>query len=114
MSALDLALRYMEIFYSGKELDRMEEILHDTLQFRGPLYQFDSAQEYIVSLKDDPPMDCSYRILHTFEKGDTVNLIYDFSKPGITTTMSQLFKVVDNKIAHIELIFDSAVFARKA
>jgi hypothetical protein len=114
MSALGLALRYMEIFYSGKELDRLEEILHDTLQFRGPLYRFDSARQYIESLKNDPPTDCSYRILHAFEKDDTVNLIYDFSKSGITTTMSQLFKVVDNKIAHIELIFDSAVFARKA
>jgi len=114
MSALGLALRYMEIFYSGKELDRLEEILHDKLQFRGPLYQFDSSRQYIASLKDDPPTDCSYRILHTFEKDDTVNLIYDFSKPGITTTMSQLFEVVDNKIAHIELIFDSAVFAGKA
>ncbi|WP_455197484.1 hypothetical protein [Kaarinaea lacus] len=114
MSALGLALRYMEIFYSGKELDRLEEILHDSLQFRGPLYQFDSARQYIASLKDDPPTDCSYRILHTFEKDDTVNLIYDFSKPGITTTMSQLFKVVDNKIAYIKLIFDSEVFAGKA
>jgi len=104
----------MEIFYSGKELDRLGEILHDSLQFRGPLYQFDSARQYIASLIDDPPTDCSYRILHTFEKDDTVNLIYDFSKPGITTTMSQLFKVVDNKIVHIELIFDSAVFAGKA
>ena len=113
MSALDLALQYMQIFYSGKELDRLSSILHADLKFRGPLFQFDTAWEYIASIKADPPVACSYRILHTFEKENVVNLLYDFYKPGITTTMSQLFEVRNDKIIRIVLIFDSAVFAKK-
>jgi hypothetical protein len=110
MSALEIALRYMEIFFSGRDLDRLDEVLHRALQFRGPFYQFDSAQEYIASLNADPPMDCGYEILCSFEKDDFVNLVYRFSKPGISTVMSQIFEVRDNKICSIELIFDSAAF----
>lgn len=113
MSALDVALRYMEIFYSGRDLGRLTRILREDCQFQGPFFQFNSAQEYIASLKADPPRDCSYRILHAFEKDNIVNLIYEFAKPGITTNMSQLFHVQDGKIARILLIFDSAVFGGK-
>ena len=110
MSALDLAFRYMEIFFSGKELDRLQGILHDDLKFRGPLYQFNSAREYIASLQADPPIDCSYKIFHAFEKENVVNLLYNFEKPGISAIMSQLFEVRDSKIINIVLIFDSAAF----
>ena len=81
------------------------------LKFRGPLLQFDTARDYIASLKADPPVDCNYRILHTFEKENIANLFYNFSKPGSTTIMSQLFEVQNDKITRIVLIFDSAVFA---
>ncbi|WP_455208502.1 nuclear transport factor 2 family protein [Kaarinaea lacus] len=110
MSALDLVFRYMEIFFSGMELDRLQDILHDDLKFRGPLYQFNSAREYIASLQADPPFDCSYKIVHAFEKENAVNLLYNFSKPGISTIVSQLFEVRDGKIINIVLIFDSVAF----
>ncbi len=113
MTPHDLALRYMEIFFSGKDLDRLGTILHEEFQFRGPLYQFDSAQDYIASLKADPPANCSYNIIYSFEQVNLVNLIYEFSKPGVATVMSQLFGVLDNKISNIELIFDSGAFAGK-
>ncbi|WP_455220889.1 hypothetical protein [Kaarinaea lacus] len=113
MSALDLALRYMEIFYSGREPDRLQSILHTDLQFRGPFVQFDSAQDYIASVEADPPVGCSYRLLNAFENENVANLLYEFSKQGITTTMSQLFEVQNDKITRIVLIFDSAVFAGK-
>ena len=79
MTPLELALRYMDIFFSGKSLDRLEAILHEECQFRGPFYQFTTAQQYIASLKADPPLGCSYKINHTFEKNNLVNLIYSFS-----------------------------------
>ena len=88
MTPHDLALRYMEIFFSGRELYRLEDILDEDCQFRGPFYQFDSAQDYITSLKADPPVSSSYNIIHSFEQGNVVNLIYEFSKPGASTIMS--------------------------
>ena len=110
MTPLDLSLHYLEILFSGKDLDRLETILHEELQFRGPFYQFDSAQEYITSLKTDPPLGWSYKIIHAFEQDNIVNLVNYFSKPGVNTIMSQLFQVIDNKITNMVLIFDSAAF----
>lgn len=114
MTPLKLALSYMEIFFSGMDLDRLGDILHEDCRFHGPFYQFESAQQYIESLKVDPPVDCRYQIIHTFEQDNVVNLIYYFSKPGVSTIMSQLFEVLDNKITSIVLIFDSAAFAGKS
>ena len=113
MTPQELALRYMEIFFSGKELDRLEDILHENCKFRGPFHQFNSALDYIASLKADPPQNCNYKIIHTFEQDNVVNLVYYFSKPGVSTIMSQLFDVLDDKFTSMVLIFDSAAFTGK-
>lgn len=110
MTPLDVALRYMEIFYSGQELERLDAIMADDLRFEGPFFRFDSAHDYISSLLSDPPVGCEYRLLYSFEEGPMVNLIYEFSKPNIHTTMSQLFEVQDGKITFVRLIFDSGAF----
>ncbi len=110
MTSLDIALRYMDIFYSGRELERLYAIMADELRFDGPFFRFDSAHDYIASLLSDPPVKCEYRLLYSFEKGSMVNLIYEFSKPGIRTTMSQLFEVRDGNITSVLLIFDSGAF----
>lgn len=111
MAPLDAALKYMDIFYSGRELARLYEIMADELKFEGPFFHFDSARNYIESLRSDPPLGCEYKILHAFENGQTVNLIYQFSKPNISTPMSQLFKVRDGKITEVLLIFDTGQFS---
>ena len=110
MTPLDVALQYMDIFYSGRELERLYAIMADGLRFEGPFFRFDSAHDYVASLLSDPPVGCEYQLLHAFEKGPLVNLIYEFSKPNIRTTMSQLFEVRDGKITSVRLIFDSGAF----
>ena len=110
MTPLDIALRYMDIFYSGQELERLDAIMADEMCFEGPFFRFDSAHDYITSLLSDPPVGCEYQLLHTFEKGPMVNLIYEFSKPSIHTIMSQLFEVQEEKITSVRLIFDSGAF----
>lgn len=101
---------YMEIFFSGRDLDRLYSIVADDLRFTGPLYHFASAREYVESLKADPPVDCHYELRHTFEHGPWVNLIYEFFKPTVRADMSQLFEVRDEKIIRILLIFDTGRF----
>lgn len=114
MSPLDLALQYMEIVYSGRDLARLNRILSADLIFEGPFFRADTAREYIDSLLADPPDAFEYEILHAFESGGSANLIYEFSKPGVLTPMSQLFDIVDGRIARILLIFDSDAFSTRS
>ena len=108
MAPLEIALRFMDIFFSGQDIERLYEILADDLKFEGPFYRFDSSRDYIDSLLSDPPVGCEYKILQSFENGPCVNLIYEFSKPNICIQMSQLFEFRNNKITKVVLIFDTS------
>ncbi len=110
--SIDLVMQYMEIFYSGEDLERLFDILAEDLIFEGPYYQFNSAKDYVESLISSPPVDCDYEIINRFEQGKSVNLIYWFSKPGVRTMMSQLFEIENNQIAKIILIFDTSKFTQ--
>lgn len=113
MPAADLVIQYLDIFFSGENLNGLYDIFSEDLQFDGPLINCTSAREYIESLQAVPPKECSYEILHIFEKDDYVNILYRFKKPGIETLMSQLFEVRNEKISAIQLIFDSAAFNKE-
>jgi hypothetical protein len=110
MKPLESALKYMEIFYSGKDLERLKDILAEDLSFTGPLFKFNSAEDYIYSLIKDPPQGMKYEIIKTFEDDNSVCLIYKFYKGNISTTMAQIFEVKDVKISKINLIFDTKTF----
>jgi hypothetical protein len=112
MSHLETALKYMDILFSGGDLDGLEGILSHDFQFEGPLFRFDSVADYIASLKEDPPAGWDYRLIRAFESAGSVNLIYEFTKGGIRTPMSQLFEFEGQKISRILLIYDTAGFAR--
>lgn len=110
MKPIELAEKYMECFYGKASLSTMAALLADDLVFNGPLYNFTSAEEYLQALKSDPPEDTDYHIIKAFEKDDDVCLVYRFTKPGIETTMAQIFQIKDGKINNIELIFDPKPF----
>ena len=107
---LHIANQYMEIFFSGENLDRLRDLLGDNFHFKGPLFEFDSADAYVKSLKDSPPKNFNYKILHRYDAKDSVCFIYAFSKPGISTHMIQRFAFKNQKITDILLIFDTADF----
>jgi hypothetical protein len=109
MTSLELANKYMEIFYGGA-LDELHQLLAEQFSFKGPLFEFNTASEYIDSLKSSPPENFEYEIIESYEKGNSVCLVYNFIKPGVTTIMSQSFKIMDNKISEILLVFDTGVF----
>jgi len=111
MKPLDVALKYMEIFFGGKNMEDLRSLLTDDCKFEGPFYQFETAADYVRSLREDPPQDFKYEILQRFENESSVCLVYQFSKPGISTPMVQVFEFRENKICKILLIFDSGVFS---
>lgn len=104
---LQLALRYMEIFYGGCDLEKLAKLFSDNLQFEGPLYRFHSAAEYLQSLQRDPPSEMQYEIMQQFSNDTQACLIYRFHKPGFSTLMAQAFESKHNKLCKIYLIFDS-------
>ena len=111
MKPMELALKYMEIFFSGENLEELKHLFAEDLTFRGPLYEFNSSEDYINSLKSDPPQGFTYEILSSFENRSSARLVYRFTKPGVSTLMAQLFEVSDDKISKIVLVFDTSAFS---
>ncbi len=110
MKPLDIVQKYLASFYGEAPLEEMRPFLADDLSFKGPFNEFDSANAYFAALTSDPPQYATYRIIEVFQKNNSVCLIYQFSKPGVETTMVQIFEIRRDKISRIRLIFNPAVF----
>ena len=110
MQSLELALRYMDIVFDGEDMELLRPLLSGDFSFQGPSYEFDTAQGYIASMQAEPPEGFAYEIINAFENGSSVCLVYQFSKPGISVPMAQLFETRDGKISRILLIFDTGAF----
>lgn len=110
MKPLELAKKYMDIVFGTNDFDQLRYILADNLQFRGPLYSFDTANDYINSMLESPPQDFKYELIKTYESRTSACLVYKFSKPGVSTIMTQVFETDNKKIKTIILVFDTAAF----
>ena len=110
MTPLELAQKYMDYIFKSGDFEGLERLLADDLQFRGPLYNFDTANDYVNSLRADPPLGFDYEIIRTYVDNSSACLVYKFSKPGVTTTMVQTFETDNKKIKSILLVFDTSAF----
>jgi len=54
---------------------------------------------------------CGYEILGVAEDGDSVAVFWEYRKPGKPMTIAQLFKIWDETISDILLVFDAGGFA---
>jgi hypothetical protein len=111
MSKNELANRYMEIFYQTKDFDSLRSIFNDNLDFKGPLYRYDSAEAYITSLKESPPEDCQFEILEAYENRDSVCYFYNFIKGEKKILMAQTFWIAGDQIRKIRLVFNVSEIA---
>jgi SnoaL-like protein len=107
MRPLEIAETYLARFCAG-DVDGLAELITEDFEFIGPFVQSDGAGPYLEALRADPPVGCSAEILHAFEDGDRVNLIYRFSRAGVSATMSQLFEIRGEAVSRSLLIFDPA------
>ena len=110
MKPIELVFKYMEIFFSGENIEELSHLFAKDFTFRGPLYEFNSAQDYINSLKSDPSRGFAYEIIGSFENRSSARLVYRLTNPGVSTLMAQLFEVSDDKISKIVLVFDTDAF----
>ena len=113
MKPLELAKKYMDCVFKTGDYEELRNILADNFQFSGPFYNFDTADAYIDSLRTDPPVDFDYEIIKSYSDNLSACLIYKFSKPGVSTTMAQMFNITNGKIRSILLLFDTDTFRSK-
>ena len=111
MDHLKTVEKYMEILFSGGDLEELKQIFTVDLQFNGPLFQFESADSYVYSLLADPPIGFGFEMLNTFVNDSTVCIVYKFSKGELHTPMAQVFDFRNELICAIRLIFDSKIFS---
>lgn len=110
MTPLELAEKYMNCVFKTGDLAELRNILSDDLQFSGSFFNFDSADQYVNSLRNDPPESFEYDIIKSYADNSSACLVYQFSKPGVSTCMAQTFETIDGKINRIQLIFDTGAF----
>jgi hypothetical protein len=101
----DLAIQYLEAFCAG-DVNGMEPLLADDLNFRGPFHTFRSASEYMDSLRSDPPEKGGFKILSITEGENATAVFYEYHKPDRVMLIAQLFTLEHQKIRDILLIFD--------
>ncbi|MFQ5545623.1 MAG: nuclear transport factor 2 family protein [Acidiferrobacterales bacterium] len=110
MRPLALAQKYMDCVFSDANIEALNDLLADEFTFKGPLYEFDSVDAYIQSLQSDPPQGFEYEMIQSFETESCACLVYQFSKPGVSVPMAQIFEISNGKISRILLIFDTRLF----
>jgi hypothetical protein len=109
MTKQEIAMEYLRCFCAG-DIDGIDALLADNLHFTGTLHTYHSAREYLDSLRKDPPEACDYKVLSITESDQHVALFYEYQKPDRTMQIAQLFRIEDEKIHKVLLIFDSRGF----
>lgn len=110
MNKIEVVEKYFDILSSDADLEQLRSIFSSNMQFKGPLFQFETAEDYIESLVSEPPIGFRFNIIDMFEKENKVVAIYDFSKGDLHTPMAQFFEFDGELISKILLIFDSSEF----
>jgi hypothetical protein len=105
MTRREVVMEFLRCFSSG-DIDALEPLLAEDLQFSGPFHHFGSRYAYIQSLREDPPEKCGYRLISLAESGDDVCVFYDYEKSDKPITVAQLCKFNGRKISEILLVFD--------
>ena len=95
--------------FNKKDYKALDKLLAKDLSFRGPLYTFENSKDYIKALKSDPPKDFEYKIIGAYEDYSSSCIIYEYTKGGVTVSMSQIFEIENDKIQSIQLIYDTGV-----
>jgi len=81
-------------------------LLAPDLSFRGTFHSFETAEEYIASLRSDPPEICQFSAMNIIDDSDSVALFYEYQKCGLVIQIAQLFRTSYQQINEILLVFD--------
>jgi hypothetical protein len=105
MTNQEVVLAYIRRFCVG-DIDGMEPLIAPDLRFDGTFHQYLSRAAYLDSLRNDPPEKCGYEVISLTEGGDNVAVFYNYKKPDRVIKIAQLFKIKNQKISEVLLVFD--------
>ncbi len=105
MNNREIAIEYIKCFCAG-ETQGIESLFASDLNFVGTFNTYHSASEYLDSLRNDPPEKCKFNILSITEDENSVAIFYEYIKPDRTMQIAQLFRIKNNLIKDILLVFD--------
>jgi hypothetical protein len=107
----DVVLSYQKALQQG-DFSSARKLLHDNLEFHGPLETFKKADDYIHAIQKLSAIVDHVDILKVFEDGADVSLFCDLvTKTMGTSFVAEWYNVKDDKIASVRVAFDARPFA---
>jgi limonene-1,2-epoxide hydrolase len=95
-----------------KDFQAARKLLHDNLEFRGPIDTFHKADDYLHAIQKLSAIVEGVDILKVFEDGSDVGLFCDLKTKTVGTSfVAEWYKVNDGKIASVRVVFDARPFA---
>jgi hypothetical protein len=107
-----VAQSYLEAF-GQKDYDRLEELLHPDVEFKGPGGSLHSAKELIAAIRRLSPVLLRTDVKRLFTDRDEAFVRYDFvtnTSVGPVSTV-ELLKIEAGRIRSIWLLFDQKAWA---
>jgi len=84
------ALEFINAFCET-DLEALESLLSEDLQFVGSFFQFNTREEYINSLKNGALEKSHYALISVTDNPDHVAVFYKYIKPESELSVAQLF-----------------------
>ena len=106
MTNREIAIQLLENFCAGR-IEELTKLLAENLKFRGPLYQFDHRDAYLVCLRANVPEPSGLKILSVTDDEDFVCIFYEYQKPADHIIIAQLFRIQAQQIIEIQPVFDT-------
>jgi hypothetical protein len=113
MDAREISIEFAEAFCAS-DLARLESILAPQLRLRGPLFSFDSRNEYLRSLHENPPEPGGCAILWVHGSDSEAAILYEYRKPGAPVLVAQFNRLSGRLISEVRLVFDTAQALRSS
>jgi ketosteroid isomerase-like protein len=110
--AAEVVEQYQRAFGRG-DVQTARSLLADELHFKGPIEEFNSADEYMQSVAKLAQIVTGTDVKKVFADGDDVVTIYDLhtNTPAGTTNVAEWATVKNGKISEMRVFFDARPFA---
>lgn len=95
-----------------KNFQAARKLLHDNLEFRGPIDTFHKADDYLHAIQKLSAIVEGVDILKVFEDETDVSLFCDLKTKVVGTSfVAEWYQVKQGKIASVRVAFDARPFA---